>query len=122
MMREPSASADLDILAVPSVRLITRAPAGGAPTGHPGGGREHHHRSFDSAPILKSPSVSPPPLFCPPHPSMGQVMGDPGYLDDLLASGAERASEVADATLESVRDAMGFLHAGKARAPVGFKL
>lgn len=37
------------------------------------------------------------------------VMGDTGELDRVLALGAEGANEVAQVTVERVRDAMGFL-------------
>ena len=33
----------------------------------------------------------------------------PGYLDDILARGAARAAEVANATLRQVKEAVGFL-------------
>jgi tryptophanyl-tRNA synthetase len=38
-----------------------------------------------------------------------EVMADPGQLDRVLKVGADAANEVASATLERVRDAMGFL-------------
>ena len=37
------------------------------------------------------------------------VMADPGELDRVLKAGADRANEVANETVERVRDAMGFL-------------
>lgn len=40
-----------------------------------------------------------------------ELLGDSGELDRLLASGAERAQEVASETLDRVYDAMGFLPA-----------
>lgn len=40
-----------------------------------------------------------------------EITSDPGYIDALFAHGAERASEVANKTLETVRDRMGFLKA-----------
>lgn len=40
-----------------------------------------------------------------------EITSDPGYIDGLFARGAERASEVANKTLETVRDRMGFLKA-----------
>ena len=36
-------------------------------------------------------------------------MSDPGYLDSVLLDGAGKASEIADATLNNVYQAMGFL-------------
>lgn len=42
-----------------------------------------------------------------------EAVGDPAYLDGVLARGAEAAAEVADRTLADVRDAMGFV------APLG---
>jgi tryptophanyl-tRNA synthetase len=36
-------------------------------------------------------------------------MADPGYLDSVLIDGAGKASEIADATLSNVYQAMGFL-------------
>jgi tryptophanyl-tRNA synthetase len=38
-----------------------------------------------------------------------QIMNDPGYLDGVLARGAERASAVAEKTLNAVKDKVGFL-------------
>lgn len=38
-----------------------------------------------------------------------ELTGDAGYIDQLLARGAERAAEVANATLKTVRERMGFL-------------
>jgi tryptophanyl-tRNA synthetase len=38
-----------------------------------------------------------------------ELMGDPAELDRLLARGAERANELASATLDKVYDAMGLL-------------
>jgi tryptophanyl-tRNA synthetase len=42
-----------------------------------------------------------------------ELMGEEGYVDDILANGAARAAEVADATLALVRERMGFLEARK---------
>ncbi len=39
------------------------------------------------------------------------LTSESGYIDDLLARGAERAAEVANRTLETVRERMGFLKA-----------
>lgn len=36
-------------------------------------------------------------------------MSDAAYLDDILAEGASKASSIADATLNNVYQAMGFL-------------
>ncbi|KAM0879468.1 hypothetical protein ACQ4PT_034220 [Festuca glaucescens] len=38
-----------------------------------------------------------------------EIMADPGYLDSVLLDGAGKASEIADATLSNVYQAMGFL-------------
>ncbi|XP_025613375.1 tryptophan--tRNA ligase, chloroplastic/mitochondrial isoform X2 [Arachis hypogaea] len=38
-----------------------------------------------------------------------EIMSDSGYLDDVLAEGARNASEIADATVNNVYQAMGFL-------------
>lgn len=38
----------------------------------------------------------------------GEVMADPAALDAILACGAEAASREANATLDNVRQAMGF--------------
>lgn len=38
-----------------------------------------------------------------------QIMGDPGYLDGILALGAEKARSIADQTLKTVRESVGFL-------------
>ncbi|KAM3332193.1 hypothetical protein ACQJBY_027793 [Aegilops geniculata] len=38
-----------------------------------------------------------------------EIMSDPGYLDSVLLDGAGKASEIADATLNNVYQAMGFL-------------
>ena len=38
-----------------------------------------------------------------------EIMSDPGYLDNVLLNGAGKASEIADATLNNVYQAMGFL-------------
>ena len=38
-----------------------------------------------------------------------EIMEEPGYLDGVLARGAEAANEVAEKTVADVRDAMGFL-------------
>ncbi|KAF7830099.1 tryptophan--tRNA ligase, chloroplastic/mitochondrial isoform X1 [Senna tora] len=38
-----------------------------------------------------------------------EIMSESGYLDEVLAEGARKASEVADATLHNVYQAMGFL-------------
>lgn len=37
-----------------------------------------------------------------------EVRSEPGYLDSVLKQGRERASEVANATLRRVQDALGF--------------
>ncbi|KAL2643691.1 hypothetical protein R1flu_011278 [Riccia fluitans] len=39
----------------------------------------------------------------------GEVVADPAYLDRILRDGAERADVIANATLDNVRNAMGFL-------------
>jgi tryptophanyl-tRNA synthetase len=38
-----------------------------------------------------------------------ELTSDSGYIDSLLAGGAERAAEVANKTLQTVRERMGFL-------------
>jgi len=38
-----------------------------------------------------------------------EIVSDPGYLDNVLLEGAEKASEIADITLNNVYQAMGFL-------------
>lgn len=38
-----------------------------------------------------------------------EIMSDSGYLDEVLAEGARKASDIADATLQNVYQAMGFL-------------
>ena len=38
-----------------------------------------------------------------------EIMEEPGYLDGVLARGADAANEVAEKTVADVRDAMGFL-------------
>ncbi|XP_028777844.1 tryptophan--tRNA ligase, chloroplastic/mitochondrial isoform X2 [Neltuma alba] len=38
-----------------------------------------------------------------------EIMSDSGYLDQILAEGARKASHIADATLQNVYQAMGFL-------------
>jgi tryptophanyl-tRNA synthetase len=40
-----------------------------------------------------------------------ELVREGGYIDDLLAAGAERAAEVANQTLDLVRERMGFLRA-----------
>ena len=40
-----------------------------------------------------------------------ELTSDVRYIDDLLARGAERAASVADATINTVRERMGFLRA-----------
>ncbi|NJL54792.1 tryptophan--tRNA ligase [bacterium] len=41
-----------------------------------------------------------------------EIMSEPGYLDQVLSNGAERAANVASVTLASVKDRVGFLPAG----------
>ncbi len=41
---------------------------------------------------------------------MSELLEDPAELDRILASGAERAAVVADATMSRIRDAVGLLH------------
>ncbi|HRC13642.1 MAG TPA: hypothetical protein PLX68_12260, partial [Dermatophilaceae bacterium] len=51
---------------------------------------------------------------------MAELLDDPAELDRILASGAERAAAVADATMSRIRDAVGLLHpAGAAVALAG---
>ncbi len=42
-----------------------------------------------------------------------ELLDDPSHLTDVLTAGAERAREMADATLRRAQDAMGFLPLGK---------
>lgn len=39
----------------------------------------------------------------------GELMGESGYIDQILAKGAERAASVANPTLQTVKDRIGFL-------------
>lgn len=39
----------------------------------------------------------------------GELMSDVAYVDGVLAKGAETANETAERTLDSVKDAMGFV-------------
>lgn len=39
----------------------------------------------------------------------GEVVAEPAYLDGILKEGAERAEVIANATLENIQNAMGFL-------------
>ncbi len=48
-------------------------------------------------------------LLEPMQAKYNELMGEGGYLDEILAKGAARAAEVANATLSEVRDVMGFL-------------
>ncbi len=48
-------------------------------------------------------------LFAPARQRFVELVADPGYLDEVLADGAVRASEVAAATMERVRDKVGLL-------------
>lgn len=41
-----------------------------------------------------------------------EIMSDPGYLDNVLAEGAGKATTIADATLNNIYQAMGFLRRG----------
>jgi tryptophanyl-tRNA synthetase len=38
-----------------------------------------------------------------------EIMDDPSYLESVLEDGAQKASAVADQTVNDVKDAMGFL-------------
>ena len=42
---------------------------------------------------------------------MRELLADPGYIDGVLADGAERARQIADANLAEVRRIMGLLDA-----------
>lgn len=42
-----------------------------------------------------------------------QIVDETGYLDAVLAKGADAANEVAEKTVADVRDAMGFMHRAK---------
>jgi len=48
-------------------------------------------------------------LLGPLQARYNQIMNDTGFLDEVLAQGAERASQVAQVTLEDVKDKVGFL-------------
>ncbi len=52
-------------------------------------------------------------LFAPARHRFAELIADPGYLDEVLADGAARATEVAAATLERVRDKVGLLAPGR---------
>jgi tryptophanyl-tRNA synthetase len=47
--------------------------------------------------------------FAPIRERTQELLADPAELDRILAKAADRASEVADATLAKVYDRMGFL-------------
>jgi tryptophanyl-tRNA synthetase len=47
--------------------------------------------------------------FTPIRERTAELLSDPAELDRLLSKGADRASEVADATLKQVYDAIGLL-------------
>jgi tryptophanyl-tRNA synthetase len=38
-----------------------------------------------------------------------EIMQDPGYIEDVLDRGAAKAAETANATLNSAKDALGFV-------------
>ncbi|HLS72891.1 MAG TPA: tryptophan--tRNA ligase, partial [Actinomycetaceae bacterium] len=48
--------------------------------------------------------------FAPIRARRAELAADPGYLREVLAAGNARATEVADATLEEVRTAMGMTY------------
>jgi tryptophanyl-tRNA synthetase len=50
-------------------------------------------------------------VFAPIRERTHELLSDPAELDRLLASGAERAQEIAQTTLSRVYDAVGFLKA-----------
>ena len=40
---------------------------------------------------------------------MNRMMGDPAYIDGVLADGADRAHAIASETMKAVKDIVGFL-------------
>ena len=48
--------------------------------------------------------------FAPLRERRAELEADPGYVDDVLRSGNDRANEIADATLDEVRDKMGMTY------------
>ena len=46
-------------------------------------------------------------FFAPMRKRREELLADPGYVDAVLKRGAERASELAHATMEEVRKAVG---------------
>lgn len=48
--------------------------------------------------------------FAPIRARRAELVGDPGYLLDVLRSGNDRANQIADATLDEVRTAMGMAY------------
>ncbi len=48
-------------------------------------------------------------LFAPVRERYTALVADPAHLDDVVAAGAERAREVARATMDAVRERVGLL-------------
>ena len=48
-------------------------------------------------------------FFSPMRERRAEILADPGYVDEVLAKGAERAREEAAKTLDRVRKAVGLL-------------
>ncbi len=48
--------------------------------------------------------------FAPLRKRRAELEADPGYVDDVLRRGNDRANEIADATLDEVRDKMGMTY------------
>ncbi len=53
-------------------------------------------------------------LFAPARQRFAELVADPGYLDEVLAAGAARATEVASTTMQLVRERVGLLAPGVA--------
>ena len=56
-------------------------------------------------------------VLAPIGEEMARLMADPGYLDGVLAGGAERAGAIAAPIMDEVFDVMGILRSGAARQP-----
>ncbi|MFT4086985.1 MAG: tryptophan--tRNA ligase [Gordonia sp. (in: high G+C Gram-positive bacteria)] len=70
-------------------------------------GKQYGHLKVETADILTE-------FVTPLRGKVDELLADPGYLDGILASGAQRAREVASETLADVYDKVGFLAATKA--------
>ncbi len=78
-----------------------------------GGTREEVEAAFADArgygDLKKAVAESVVGLLEPLQERYNEIMAEGGYLDDILAHGAERAAAIANATLADVRDRMGLL-------------